>query len=118
MKIEITVKGEQSPFVSDIKGFEKLIIGRFDPDTGESPAIDLGPYKGLEQGVSRRHAAISARQNTVHIVDLESQNGTYVNEVRLYPSQPHRLRHGDMIRVGFLNLTIHMEHMPQTESFN
>ncbi len=116
MKIEIALNGDRKAFISDIHAPDKLVIGRFDPDTGVAPAIDLGPHKALEHGVSRNHAALSYRHNMVQITDLGSHNGTYVNELQVFPSQPRRLKDGDMIRVGFLTLTIQMTHSPQTES--
>jgi pSer/pThr/pTyr-binding forkhead associated (FHA) protein len=48
--------------------------------------------------VSRQHAAIDAVQGMVHIVDLESSNGTYLNGVRI--ERPSTLKLGDEIRVG------------------
>lgn len=51
----------------------------------------------IEDMVSRRHAAISAREGELSIRDLGSTNGTFVNGVRVQEAQ---LREGDQILVG------------------
>ncbi len=49
--------------------------------------------------VSRRHAVIHAQgEGEFWMVDLGTSNGTYVNGRRL--SQPGRLNHGDVIKIG------------------
>jgi len=55
-----------------------------------------------EANVSRRHAQISyddARQAYM-LTDLQSSNGTKVNEQRLTPGQPVQLNSGTMIGFG------------------
>jgi hypothetical protein len=51
---------------------------------------------------SARHARIEPRRDGVWVSDAGSTNGTYVNGSRL--SEPHRLRAGDVIRVGGTDL--------------
>lgn len=50
-----------------------------------------------DDGVSRRHARIVQHENQVWIEDLESANGTYVNESRV---ERYLLRDGDKIQMG------------------
>ena len=53
--------------------------------------------------VSRRHAVIHAQgEGEFWLVDLGTSNGSYVNGRRL--SQPGRLNHGDVIKIGSLQL--------------
>ena len=47
--------------------------------------------------VSRRHARIEKRANGWYVVDLNSTNGTYVNDE---PVNEHRLMRGDQVKVG------------------
>jgi eukaryotic-like serine/threonine-protein kinase len=61
--------------------------------------LDLGFYDP-EGYSSRNHARIQALNRRYQIIDLQSANGTYVNDERLAPHQPHWLRQGDRIRVG------------------
>lgn len=49
--------------------------------------------------VSRKHAKITIRNNNPVIEDLQSDNGTFVNDVKLTGSRI--LQHGDRIRIAF-----------------
>lgn len=67
-----------------------LRIGRED-----SPLVtELTAYPN----VSRRHAEITARDNVVTVIDLDSANGTFVNDRRIATGEPVRVRPGDQIR--------------------
>jgi len=66
--------------------------------------LDIG-YYDPEGYVSRNHARIASRDGRYHIIDLESANGTYVNDERLTPRRPRRLIPGDRIRVGQIVLS-------------
>jgi len=50
-----------------------------------------------DSSVSRLHARIEAKHNGYYVVDLDSTNGTYVNNVRVKES---RLNDGDSVRIG------------------
>ena len=90
-------------------------MGRFDPDTGEAPLIDLKDCNAIDKGVSRRHAKIIRRDSgTLNLVDEESGNGTFLNGQRLVPNQPRILRDGDEIRLGYLVLYVHFEKSQST----
>ncbi|MGH9371558.1 MAG: HD domain-containing phosphohydrolase [Vicinamibacterales bacterium] len=56
-----------------------------------------------DQAVSRRHCAIEARGNDLLVTDLDSVNGTFVNERLVRTSS---LRPGDRIRVGSTEMEI------------
>jgi|SRR6185312_17348500 len=51
---------------------------------------------------SARHARIEPRRDGVWVSDAGSTNGTYVNGAKL--AKPHRLKAGDVIRVGNTDL--------------
>ena len=53
--------------------------------------------------VSRIHCRLEADDEGVNVVDLESTNGTFVNDARV---QRARLTDGDRLRVGRVQLTI------------
>lgn len=86
---------------------EKLIIGRVDQGNPSQPDVDLMPYGALENGVSRLHASLEMRNDTLLICDLGSSNGTFVNNLRLPAHQPHLLRDGDEVRFGKLVAHLH-----------
>jgi hypothetical protein len=52
--------------------------------------------------VSREHAVVEQRDDGIHIVDLSSLNGTYVNRVRV---EDALLADGDELQVGKYRLT-------------
>src|SRR5438445_3681215 len=68
---------------------------------GEQPII-LGRASDCEirindHSVSRRHARIQPGADGYYAVDLQSTNGTYVNDV---PASMYKLKDGDYLRVG------------------
>lgn len=50
--------------------------------------------------VSRHHAEIQFDGASWNLLDLQSTNGTFVNEQRIWPGQPRRLLPGDVVRFG------------------
>ena len=106
MNLIITVRGQKQPFIFDADEVDELLIGRRNPKTGEAPDVDLHEFGGVEQGVSRTHAAIVRRDGSLNIVDKGSPNGTYLNGQRLVAHQPRILRDGDDLRLGHLVLRV------------
>ena len=53
--------------------------------------------------VSRLHCRIDAGDESLEVVDLSSTNGTYVNDKRVTRA---RLRTGDRLRIGRVELTV------------
>lgn len=51
-------------------------------------------------GISRRHAELMLAEGAVQVRDLQSSNGTFVNEVAI--DGPVPLRDGDLLRLGVL----------------
>ena len=59
------------------------------------------PLKGL--GISRKHAILYRSGDRTMIRDLESKNGTYVNQQKIADTQ---VREGDLIEIGPVNLRL------------
>src|ERR1041385_7468385 len=51
----------------------------------------------VDPSVSRRHALLKREGDSFKVVDLESLNGTFVNEV---PVSERLLEHGDRVAIG------------------
>ncbi len=83
-----------------------IVLGRLDPDTGQAPEVDLDPFDAQNKGVSRRHARLDIRDDSLYITDLGSSNYTYLNGLRLTSQQPRILRDSDEIRLGHLKLQV------------
>jgi hypothetical protein len=82
----------------------ELLIGRADPVRDIHPDIDLVPYGGDVNGVSRLHARLVVKDEQIYIEDLNSTNFTFLNQQRLQPGQLYALNPGDELRLGLLML--------------
>jgi pSer/pThr/pTyr-binding forkhead associated (FHA) protein len=102
MQLILKVRATDKTFTFNTEKITELVIGRVNPYTGDTPDIDLESCGGKDMGVSRRHAAISRQGRSLGIVDLGSDNGTFVNGQRLPPNTHGELQHGDEIRLGHL----------------
>jgi serine/threonine protein kinase len=80
---------------------ERFIIGRTHRDTKAD--IDLNPYGAADQGVSRQHACLIRQDAAWLIDDLDSLNGTFVNDVKVTPGQPAPLQDGDTVSCSHLS---------------
>jgi tRNA A-37 threonylcarbamoyl transferase component Bud32 len=68
---------------------------------GGARAVDLDlDFYDPEGYISRNHALITVEGRRCSLRDLDSTNGTYVNNERLEPRSAQLLRAGDIIRLG------------------
>ena len=93
-------------FLLDTSAVEGYVIGRSDEAVNYVPDIDLAAYDSRDKGVSRRHAALVSYQGTLHVIDLFSANGTYLNGKLLPPDQPFPLGQFNEVRLGTLDMII------------
>lgn len=101
--IVLSVAGYDHPIY--VRRQPEIWLGRAAP--GEPPpTVDLGPFRGQHMGVSRRHAVIRFGPDACTIEDMGSANGTWLNENRLAPRQPHPMHAGDYVRLGHLIIVV------------
>jgi hypothetical protein len=96
-------KGQEFP----LEGGQNF-IGRWDPETGSFPEVDL-EQDDPEAKISRKHALIIIENGKITIEDIGSLNGTYVNRGnRLIPGTPLEIKAGDEVIIGktFLKLVV------------
>lgn len=86
-------------------GTRALGIGR----RSSSPSAD--PWLTVEDDrVSREHARLTCRGETLFFEDLHSRNGSWCNGLRLPAALPHAVHDGDLLRVGDSFLVV--RHVP------
>jgi len=87
---------------------DKTLIGRADPASGlpaDVMGIDLTALDDKEApSVSRRHAQVLRRNGDYILQDLDSTNGTILNDIFLQEGQRARLQHGDVVIFGDVQL--------------
>lgn len=81
-----------------------LIMGRFDPNFGIPPDIDLSYEDQAAHTVSRQHARIVGVTGRHAIEDLGSRHGLFVNGETIRPGPPRQLQLGDRIELGNVKL--------------
>ncbi|MBZ0309313.1 MAG: FHA domain-containing protein, partial [Anaerolineae bacterium] len=74
--LQIEFNGFHDPLVLSIPPHRPLVFGRGNPSLGQID-IDLTPYNGHSQGISRHHAAIVRQGKRLLLWDLGSTNGSY-----------------------------------------
>lgn len=109
LSVQPTMQGPQlfiatSGVALSIPALDEVQIGRRNPAAPQSPDLDLEPFGGGSAGVSRQHARLLHQAEGWFLEDLQSTNGSYVNEVRLLPRRPVKLRSGDLVRFGQMTL--------------
>jgi hypothetical protein len=87
-------------------GVEGYIIGRSDSSSSYAPDIDLAEHGAQNMGVSRRHAVLIRHRGLVHVMDLDSVNGTFMNGKRLSPQIPYLINSGDQISLANMDIVI------------
>lgn len=82
------------------------ILGRSGAGSDYLPDVDFAACDAHQHGVSRRHAALVRLNDALHLLDLDSVNGTFVNGKRLRPDAPQPLCAGDTLALGTLNFIL------------
>ena len=84
----------------------EIIIGRRDRLANYTPTLDLALFGGYRLGVSRLHVSIIIENNSVSVIDLDSSNGTSLNDILLDALKPYTLKTGDKLQLGSLILDV------------
>lgn len=88
-----------------VYAIDEFILGRASEGSLEE-IVDLTPYGAFSSGVSRRHAMIRRKKNGYEIIDLDSTNGTWIDEKRITPTKAYALSNASTIRLGQLRLQV------------
>lgn len=88
--------------------WEELIVGRAGDVGVDAPDLDLSAHRAVELGISRRHAALVPGYDALYLVDLDSTNGTWINQRYLAPLQRYPVKTGDRVELGLLRLAVRL----------
>jgi hypothetical protein len=102
--IAIYVRDYTTPI--EIRKEHEFALGRLLTGDLEQDFVNLKPYGGYENGVSRRHALVRRTETGYEILDLGSTNGTWLNKKRLTPEKPYPLHNGAQISLGRLQIFV------------
>ena len=84
---------------------EETTVGRIDPVTGIRPDVDLTNLD-TQRSVSRRHAKVVHGDGEFSVVEeIGTMNGTFVNGRRIATGVPTKIKDGDRLRFGLVDLT-------------
>jgi predicted component of type VI protein secretion system len=92
-------------------------VQRTKPITPRGMSIGRGDENDLVisyAAVSRAHALITYDQGRYHVVDLNSGNGTYLDQTRLAPNTPTVWRPGQTLHIG--DAILHLEQSASADS--
>ncbi len=81
---------------------ESLIVGR--THRNNVVDVDLEPYEASKYGVSRRHAHLLKQGELWLLEDLNSLNGTFVNNTEVKHGNSVVLKDGDTVRLSHMSL--------------
>lgn len=90
----------------------EIVLGRVDLANPDPGRFDLTPFGGHERGVSRAHALLRYADNQLTVTDLNSANGTTVNQKRILPNEPLVLHDGDQLMLGSLSIGVRLDPKP------
>lgn len=111
--VSFYLPGRAEPII--VSGAKTITIGRRDPKRRINPTIDLTEDHGAKLGVSRMHAEMNFVNGKYYLKDTGSSNGTWVNDTKLQPYQPHPVLTGDQIRIGQVAIVLHLS-LPQRDN--
>ena len=94
--IALVVRGSEDPI---LVAEDDFIVGRYDPDAAQ-PTVDLTMYNAGALGVSRRHARIQRHEDIYLVEDLNSTNGTWINQSRVQAGKKQGLPNGAILQLG------------------
>jgi serine/threonine protein kinase len=90
-----------------LSGKSEYFLGRSEPTRPFQPDVDLADLRGMELGVSRKHARLHFDRGNLYYTDLKSTNGSRVNGAGLYSEIPLVLEDGDELCLGKLVFRIY-----------
>lgn len=104
MVLMIPISGRRLTY--PLKEYAEIRVGRGVPEDADPPELNLTHDNGAQYGVSRLHALFQLTEQGMVVTDLNSTNGTTLNNFPLPPELPYPVQHGDEVQFG--NLLVHL----------
>jgi hypothetical protein len=92
----------------------EFFLGRKTEGFNSDNLIDLNPFGALDQGVSRRHVRIYRAGDSYRCMDLESRNGSWIDNQHLVPKVAYSISTRTQLRLG--NFTLFLAYRQPTHS--
>jgi len=89
-----------------LAGRTEFTLGRVAEGQPILPDVDLSAYEAYSLGVSRLHAVLKIKPDSICIMDLGSSNGSRVNGQKIPPNQDITLNHADVISLGKFKMQV------------
>lgn len=102
-QLRLTIVGSGMSF--NIACKDNIILGRRS-SSSKNVTVDLSPFSHTEHGISRQHCALSIIYGVLMVQDLDSTNGTWLNQKALQPYQRYEISSGDMLILGRLTMQV------------
>lgn len=103
-KIALVIKHMQVKIIFPV--VEPMTLGRSRAEGDGASFIDLQHFGADDLGVSRKHMRLWSENGELFIEDLASLNHSRLNGTLLEGHTPQRIRHGDQIALGGLELKV------------
>lgn len=88
----------------EMPSYKEIIIGRSSP-TSEVD-VDLTPFDAQMFGISRQHILIAPHGSRLLVKDLNSANGSKLNDDPMIAGHVYDLHHGAKLTLGKLHLDV------------
>jgi CheY-like chemotaxis protein len=98
------VTGYQEPIAIVVPS--RITVGRRSGSASRRPHVDLDRYGAFDSGVSRVHAAIYRETDGFYIEDLQSSNGTFINNLQIESNKRYPLKNASEVSFGSLHVRI------------
>jgi hypothetical protein len=107
--------GQERHVMMGVDLYGDMVIGRGLGESGLA-VLDLDSLGAQDLGVSREHTLMRATATGIWVSDRGSTNGTHINGVPCRPGEEIALKQRDMLVLGNLTITVHVQSVPQAAS--
>jgi len=90
-----------------------IVIGRIDIQSSFVPDLNLADLPLSVEGISRKHIKLLYTDDLWQVEDLQSRNGSWLNNKRLTPHNVYVLADDDLLQLADIEIKIKLSNLPQ-----